>query len=105
MSTPLAALTFDALSRSRARHAECRLPQLLNLISEPRCLLELEVARELHHLRLELLDALDRLLRRHRQRIVRARLLPLLPGAPAFHDVRHRLDDGPRRDAVNRVVF
>jgi len=73
----------------------------LNFVAHARRLLELEITRELHHFRVQFLDALQRLLGRHR-RIVGARIPPvaLLDGARAFHHIADRLDDGAGRDAV-----
>src|SRR5260370_26813281 len=97
----LSGTTVSSLTRHGVRNAERNLTQSLNLVPYARCLLELEIARELHHFRVQFLDPLQRLLGRHR-RVIGARIphLALLDGTRAFHHVADRLDDGAGRDAV-----
>src|SRR5262249_9108918 len=93
------------------RKSQLELLQALDLIPQSRRLLELEVARALEHLRLQLLDLPHEHLGPQIRR--RGRLLPRSPapsrcwyrGARAFHDIRHRLLNTARNDPVLGVVL
>ncbi len=83
-----------SLACQRVRYAERRLAKLLNLVAQTRRLFEFKISRQLHHLRLELLDALGRLFGRQQGVSGTAVAHPvLLHGARAFHHIAHRLDD------------
>src|SRR5258708_33034943 len=102
----LSGTTVSSLTRHGVRNAERNLTQSLNLVPYARCLLELEIARELHHFRVQFLDPLQRLLGRHR-RVFAARIphLALLDGTRAFHHVADRLCAAAAPTAALRIEF